>query len=129
VFISNGGGDRLETLGETALDGGPDRAYNEFYSAMQSWGRYKLVSSPSDADVVFQISCVIGATGLRLPELEVGQLRLVVLDSKTAVPLWTIREYVRGAALLGNRDKNFEQALNMVMTRLKGLSDSDKSGQ
>ena len=29
--------------------------YNEFYAAMKSWGRYELVSSPADADMVFEI--------------------------------------------------------------------------
>jgi hypothetical protein len=48
---------------------------------------------------------------------------LVVLDPKTHVALWSFTEYVRGAILLGNRDKNFDQAMNTVLGRMKQLLD------
>ncbi|MFZ0277421.1 MAG: hypothetical protein WA254_21270 [Candidatus Sulfotelmatobacter sp.] len=114
VFISNAGGASLETvIDETVFNGGPDRPYNEFYAAMKSWGRYEIVSSPADADLVFEISWALTDTGLRLPVL--GQLRLVIIDPKTRITLWNLTEYVRGAILLGNRDKNFDQAMNTVV--------------
>ncbi len=120
VFIANAGGESLETvIDETVFNGGPDRPYNEFYAAMKSWGRCELVSSPADADLVLEISWVLTDTGLRLPVL--GQLRLVVIDPKTHVTLWNFTEYVRGALLLGNRDKNFDQAMNTVVARMKAL--------
>jgi len=120
VFIANAGGESLETvIDETVFNGGPDRPYNEFYSAMKSWGHFELVSSPADADLVLEISWVLTDTGLRLPVL--GQLRLVVIDPKTHVTLWNFTEYVRGALLLGNRDKNFDQAMNTVVARMKAL--------
>ena len=122
IFISNGGGNRLETLGDTAFNGGPDRPYNEFYAAMKTWGRYQLVSSPSDADLVLEISWALNDIGWRTPDPTAGQLRLVVVDPKTHVVLWTIKEYVRGAALLGNRDKNFDSAMNTAVERLKALT-------
>ncbi|MGA2377488.1 MAG: hypothetical protein ABSF72_18395 [Candidatus Sulfotelmatobacter sp.] len=121
VFISNAGGATLETvLDETIFHGGPDRPYNQFYAAMKSWNRYELVSSPSDSDLVLEISWGLTDSGLRLPVL--GQLRLVVIDPKTHITLWNITEYVQGALLLGNRDKNFDQAMNTVVARLKGLT-------
>src|SRR6202021_1317037 len=40
--------------------GGPERAYNEFFQGMLSWGHYKLVYDPKDADVVFAIRYVDG---------------------------------------------------------------------
>jgi hypothetical protein len=121
VFVSNAGGESLETvIDETVFNGGPDRPYNQFYAAMKSWGRYELVSSPADADLVFEISWALTDTGLRLPVL--GELRLVIIDPKTLVTLWNFTEYVRGAVLLGNRDKNFDQAMNTVVARLKGLT-------
>jgi hypothetical protein len=48
VFISNAGGESLETvMDETVFNGGPDRPYNQFYAAMKSWGRYEPVPSPA----------------------------------------------------------------------------------
>jgi hypothetical protein len=121
VFISNAGGESLETvIDQTVFNGGPDRPYNDFYAAMKGWGRYELVSSPADADLVLEISWTLSDTGLRLPVL--GQLHLVVIDPKTRVTLWSFTEYVRGAILLGNRDKNFDQAMTTVVNRLKMLA-------
>jgi len=120
VFISNAGGESFETvIDQTVFDGGPDRPYNQFYAAVKDWGRCELVSSPADADLVLEISWTLSDTGLRLPVL--GQLRLVVIDPKTHVTLWNLTEYVRGAMLLGNRDKNFDQAMTTVLNRLKIL--------
>ena len=48
VFVSSGGGEIFETeIDQRALDGGPDRPYNEFYADMKTWGRFELVSAPA----------------------------------------------------------------------------------
>jgi hypothetical protein len=121
IFISNVGGESFETVFEQVVfNGGPDRPYNQFYDAMKKWGQRELVSSPSEADLVFEISWILTDTGLgRLPVL--GQLRLVMLDPHTHVTLWTINEYVRGAVLLGNRDKNFDIAMNVIVNRAQTM--------
>lgn len=120
VFISNAGGESFETVfDQLVFNGGPDRPYDQFYAAMKSWGQRELVSSPADADLVLEISWVLNGTGLQLPVL--GQLRLTVVDPRTHVTLWSLTEYVRGAMLLGNRDKNFDQAMNTIVNRLKLL--------
>lgn len=121
AFISNAGGESFETVfDQVVFNGGPDRPYNQFYAAIKAWGQRELVSSPADADLVLEISWVLSDTGLgRLPVL--GQLRLVMLDPRTRVTLWTVTEYVRGAALQGNRDKNFDQAMNTVVDRVRIL--------
>jgi hypothetical protein len=118
VFISNAGGESLDTVtDQTVFNGGPDRPYNEFYAAMKAWGRYQLEASPESADLVFQISWTLSDTGLKLPVL--GQLRVLIIDPKTQVTLWSFTEYVRGAVLLGNRDKNFDSAMNAIISRMK----------
>jgi hypothetical protein len=120
VFISNAGGESFETvIDQVVFNGGPDRPYNQFYAAVKDWGRCEIVSSPSDADVILEITWALSDTGLRLPVL--GQLRLVVIDPRTHVTLWNFTEYVRGAILLGNRDKNFDQAMTTIVNRLKIL--------
>src|SRR5882672_2347467 len=101
VFVSNGGGESFENvIGQMVFNGGPDRPYNQFYEAMKDWGRYELAPSPADADLVFEVSWALSDTGLKLPVL--GQLRLIVIDPKTHIVLWTFTQYVRGAVLLGN---------------------------
>lgn len=121
AFISNAGGDSFAmAIDQTVFNGGPDRPYNQFYTAMKGWGRYELLPSPADADLVLEISWALTDTGLKLPVL--GQLRLVVVDPKTHVTLWSLTEYVRGAILLGNRDKNFDQTMNTIVNRMKELA-------
>lgn len=131
IFISNAGGENAETvIHGVALNGGPDRAYNQFYVAVNTPGHYEIVSSPADADLVFEIGWSFTAVDLKewqefnpvavLPPV-LGQLRLLLIDPKTHITLWTITEYIRGAALLGNRDKNFDQAMNTVVGRLERL--------
>ncbi|MGH9734367.1 MAG: hypothetical protein ACRD8A_07245 [Candidatus Acidiferrales bacterium] len=131
VFISNGGGvDLQDALDFTIVKGGPDRTYDQFFAAMKSWGRYDLVSSPADADLILQISFNLSDSGLKglasqspLSTITplMGQLRLVILDPKTHVALWTIAEYAQGAVLEGNREKNFNIAMDTVVDRLKSL--------
>ena len=121
VFVSNGGGESFEAvIGQTVFDGGLDRPYNQFYEAMKDWGRYELVSSPSDADLVFEVSWALSDTGLKLPVL--GQIRVLVIDPKTHITLWVFTQYVRGAMLLGNRDKNFDVAMTTVVNHMKLLA-------
>jgi hypothetical protein len=122
IFISNAGGESFETVfDQKVFNGGPDRPYNQFYAAMKGWGRYEVVPSPAEAELIFEISWVLSDTGLKLPVL--GQLRLLVIDPKTHVKLWNFMEYVRGALLLGNRDKNFDRAMDTIVNRVKKLSE------
>jgi hypothetical protein len=70
VFISNAGGDTNDLY-----SGGPDRLYNQFYAAIQSWGRYQLVAGPGDADLVLAISFSNPFVGDKIRE-ETDRLRL-----------------------------------------------------
>ena len=120
IFISNAGGESFDTVfDQVVFNGGPDRPYDQFYAAIKNSGHRDLVSTPADADLIFEISWALTDTGLKLPVL--GQLRLTIVDPKTRATLWTITEYVRGAMLLSNRDKNFDQAMNTIVRRAEAL--------
>jgi len=54
VFISNVGPDAGVTATFKRLDQ-PKQPYDRFYAEMKTWDRYELVSSPSEADLVFEI--------------------------------------------------------------------------
>jgi hypothetical protein len=126
VFIANGGGD--ESGYETArFSGGPDRAYNEFYSIMKAWGRYELVGSPGEADLVFEIRFTVfqpeHPRGLQADDPGVdAQLRFVIREAKSREKLWGLTAHARAAALQSNRDKNFEEALGAVVVEVKRIA-------
>ncbi|HEY7353459.1 MAG TPA: hypothetical protein VH596_11895 [Terriglobales bacterium] len=131
VFVSNGGGESIEALTDgLLLDGGPDRPYNEFYTAIKGWGHYDLASSPAEADIVFEVSWVFTPpNAFTNPNAKLsigdayplGELKVGIIDPKTHITLWTIKESIRGALMLSNRNKNFEQAMNTVVTRVRSL--------
>jgi hypothetical protein len=111
VFISNG-----ESTGDTAFRVS-NLTYNAFYANMKNWARYELVSAPAEADLVFDPSFVLNFEGvLRL------RLRLVILDPKTHIALWTIIEPVQPWARESTGRKNFDQAIAKLMDDVKKLT-------
>lgn len=126
VFIANGGGDesRFESQPYT---GGPDRLYNEFYAAMKSWGRYELVSSPAEAELVFEVNLTVvqvQKTGFHSADGDAydPQFRLKIRDVQTHATLWGLTEHAQPAILQDNRDKNFENALYWIVFELKKIA-------
>ena len=121
VFISNAGADILsQSLFKRA--GEPDQAYNHFYSAMQTWGRYEIVATPGEADLVFEIS-------FAAPQYYNGTLtsygphfELRMLDSKTHFLLWSLTAPVEGAFRKATWLKNFDHGLDALMDDVKKLA-------
>jgi hypothetical protein len=112
------GEENLNTALGPVLSGQSNRIYNQFYAAMKQWGRYELVSAPAEADLVFEIGFTINGSA-QLSAL--GHLRLVIRDPNTNVLLWTCIEYARFAYRKGNRDKNFDRAIGVIVDELKDL--------
>lgn len=118
VFISNAGEEAIFRLPKDApYSGGPNRTYNQFYAAMKSWGRYDLVSAPADADLVFQI----GFTDKYEGPVFVSQIKLVVVDPKTHITLWTFTKYVEFAGMAKNREKNYDVTMTALMDDMKSV--------
>lgn len=113
AFISNAGEQR-NLDGDLPFTGGPDRAYNQFYTAMKDWGRYELVSTPADADLVLQIH-VADLAG------SYDELRLALLDPRSNVTLWTLSEHAAKAGTQKARDTSFDRAMSLISDDLKKL--------
>jgi hypothetical protein len=86
LFISNAG---VNGIGFAILQraGDANRPYDLFYAAVKGWGKYEIVDSPSDADLVLEM------------RFDTVLLGLTILDAKTHFILWSIYEPVEGAAL------------------------------
>lgn len=127
VFVSNAGGD---TNG--LFSGEPRRLYDQFYAALKSWGRYDLVGSPAEADLVFEIGFtnpfvgedVSGGGGTSVSSRTVSdpQFRLVIIDPGTRVILWGFTQHIARALLQSNRDKNFDQALTFLVNDVRNVA-------
>jgi hypothetical protein len=123
VFISNAGG----MLDLNLVSGDPRRDYNEFYAAMQAWGRYSLVGSPPDADMVVQISIIYIPRQIGAEEVPFPSFRVALLDPKTGINLWVLDEFLVDKPNLGlifkkNRDKVFDEAIDKLVNDLKALT-------
>lgn len=114
IFISNAGEESSSPIVSRWYSGGPNRAYNEFYAAMKGWGKFELVTAPTDADVVFEV-------GFDNKPNNLFQLKLVILDPKIHVTLWTITKYVELASMAKNREQNYNGAMSALVTDLKTL--------
>jgi hypothetical protein len=119
IFLSNAGEEsNYAQRKNNWISGGPNRAYNQFYAAMKAWGQYELVSSPAEADLIFEIRQRDRAE-VALP---MARLMLRILDPKTAINLWTITSYVEPAGRSANREKNYNQAMAELVDQLKSVA-------
>ena len=125
VFISNAGAD--SGLFPSPFSGDPDRAYQQFYAAIQSWQRYRLVADPAQADLVLELR-LTAPNGPQSPNKQTGasdplpMFRLVIYDRSTHYILWALTESIDKAALQKNHDKNFDVALEELTNDLKRLT-------
>ena len=113
VFVSNGGGSNYFEM----FTGGPDRAYNTLYALLQQSNRYQLVSTPAQADLIFEIRAI--APSVSTGDL-VGynpQLILSILDPKTSTALWTTSDNVRALGTQKRRDQGFDQSVAVLLDK------------
>ncbi len=121
AFISNAGMDSM-SLSVFRNAGDPDQPYNEFYAAMKSWGRYKLVANPADADLVFEIRFTAPITDFGKVTTYDPQLDLTIVDAKTHFTLWSLIEPVNGAMRKETWEKNVARGMTNLVNDVKRLS-------
>ncbi|HTV81784.1 MAG TPA: hypothetical protein VME18_03965 [Acidobacteriaceae bacterium] len=114
IFVSNGGGSNYFDI----FDAGPNRAYNTFFSQIKRTGHYELVSSPSEADAIFEIRAVAPPVpGLGAPAYN-PQVILTIRDPRTNAVLWTASANVRAIGTKKHRDKDFDQSVAVLVDEL-----------
>jgi hypothetical protein len=124
VFISNVPG-AVFSSPRTAEDD-LYRPYNQFYASMKNWGYYELVSTPEEADLIFEISLVDRLTmGNTLVQgsNRLAYFDLCVRDPKTQVVLWWFAERLQEANRSATGEKNYNQALTNLMNDVKRVVD------
>ena len=120
VFVSNAGEKNDYQARRSNWFSEPNQTYNHFYSAMKSWGRYELVSSPGDADLILEIQLAYDEG----PSGPLAYLVLRVVDLKTRVTLWRLSAPVEVAVRNQTRQKNFDTAMSSLVDDFKKLASS-----
>jgi hypothetical protein len=99
IFLSNAGADGV--YAKDQMIGGADGGYNGLYTSLKQWGRFQLVESPIQADLVFEIRSTVTIdtasvstaqhhSGLVLGTTYSPFFNLSILDSATGTALYKI---------------------------------------
>jgi hypothetical protein len=130
VFLSNGGGNSL--------------AYDAFYNAIKTWGRFQIVGSPDDAQLIVELAYRVEDGGTRTWTTTNGtatsygnttnysggsqvhsvrvpdpQLVLTIYDSKSKISLWSTVDHRRLARLEKNREKETVNSAERIVEESK----------
>jgi hypothetical protein len=120
IFLANGGGSNL--------------AYDAFYSAMKEWGKYQIVGSPEEADLIVELAYRVDKGGTRVwsttntynnttqvrsSEIIDPQVILTIYDAKSKNSLWSETDHRRLARREKNREKEFVNSAQRLVNDLK----------
>jgi hypothetical protein len=115
---------------------GSEVPFNVISGGMEGWGRFIMVDSPEQADIVIEITSPdddqkssgasrtkIGANG-RTEESETasrnvyeGPLKMVVSDARTHLTLWAGSEQVKGGIRQRAREEHLVEAAQHLLTK------------
>jgi hypothetical protein len=124
VFLTNGGGS--------------DLAYDAFYSGMKNWGRYEIVGSPDEADLIVELAYRVehggtrvwsttntydGSTHVHSAQIVDLQLVLTIYDAKSKNSLWSTIDHRRSAVREKNREKETINSAERLVDQLKNRVD------
>jgi len=120
VFLTNGGGS--------------DLAYDAFYGPMKKWGKYQIVGSPEEADLIVELAYRVehggtrvwssnnsydGTTQVHSAQIVDPQLVLTIYDAKSKNSLWSTIDHRRPARREKNREKETINSAERLVDELK----------
>lgn len=117
--------------------GGSEIPYNVISNGIEGWGRYRLVDSRSEADVVIEVTSPdddstsastktrVGASG-RMEDsasttrnLSNGAIKLVVSDARTRIVLWSASEQPKGGFRQRAREDHLVDAASRLLAKFR----------
>jgi hypothetical protein len=103
VFLTNAGADPSFPVDST-------QSFNDIYAGLRAWGRFQLVNSPEQADLIFELhgeAPVSGVTGVDgdISSYTSPAFQLTIRDPRNDAVLWTITSPV----VLAGRNKELAQ--------------------
>ncbi|HUN89833.1 MAG TPA: hypothetical protein VMU28_13625 [Terriglobales bacterium] len=128
AYIKNGGGNEMP--------------FNIISSAIDSWGRFIPADSPEAADIIIEITSYVndvGSTqqlddkGNPKARPDVVNIKMVVSDARTHLPLWSSNERPKGAFKQKTVEENIadasEKLLEKFHDRLEPPAPADQSSE
>jgi hypothetical protein len=120
VFLANGGGSSL--------------AYDAFYSEMKKWGKYEIVRSPEESDLIVELAYRVeqggthvwsstnsynGTTQVHSAQIVDPQLVVTIYDAKSKNSLWSAVDHRKLARREKNREKETINSAERLVNELK----------
>jgi hypothetical protein len=114
--------------------GGSDLAYDAFYDQMKKWGKYQIVGSPEEADLIVELAYRVehggtrvwssnnsydGTTQVHSAQIVDPQLVLTIYDAKSKNSLWSTIDHRRLARREKNREKETINSAERLVDELK----------
>jgi hypothetical protein len=100
-------------------DGGSHLAYDAFYSDMKQWGKYEIVGSPDEADLIVELAYRVDHGGTHGAQILDPQVTLTIYDPKTKNSLWSEVDHRRLARREKNREKETINSADHLVEDLK----------
>jgi hypothetical protein len=124
------------------LKGGAEYAFDVFYSEVKNWAKYRIVGSPDEADLIFELSyssrsvatrvwsttdTYTGATQVHSRRLMDPRVTFTVYDRKTRFSLWSAQESRDTAFRRKNRQKNLTNTLHEMVQNFRSRVEASGS--
>lgn len=115
--------------------GGNEIPYNAVLSGMEGWARYTLVDSPEKADIIVEVTSPGETNGVSISgrtetaggkessastkQLSGTDVRLVVYDARSKMPLWSASEPAKSAFRQKAREDNLLHAGQRLIAKFR----------
>ena len=129
--------DRLKTAKNIFLkkSGGSDIPYNVINSGFEGWGRYVLVDTPDQADIVMEISAPSDDSGTRVTaktsretgmpesgyssskEVSSDPIKITVFEAKSKRPLWSATDKPKFAMKQKTKENNLVESAERLFAK------------
>jgi len=123
VFLLNG-----QTTSEFLTRNGNALAFDSLYADMRSWGKYELVDSPRDADIVIELQYrphLVGSGSfgtyntMTTRNLGAADFALVIYEAKSKNQLWSVTDACRAALRVKNQQKEVVKSIGWLVKDLR----------
>ena len=93
------------------------KAYNDIYEGLQKWGKYKLVGTTEDADLILELHYAPAEpSSTQIP------FRIVILDAHNQFKLWTINEPIDYSFTAANSASTLGDAVQRILADFKVIA-------
>ncbi len=116
--------------------GGSEISYNVINSGLEGWGRFHLVDSPSEADIIIEVTSPEDETNSKggrtrlsasarpddaapVRDLPIDAVKLAVYDAHTHIVLWSATDRIKGGWHQRTRDDHLVESAERLVSKLR----------